>query len=295
MIINDRSLRDITTAYSALFQDAQGQVAPTWSRIALPAPSSGTETKLPWLNNIPGLRKWVGDRQFHSLAASAYEFPKVEFEDSIEVKNRDIESDQYGVYGPYMRMMGHAFAQFPDEQVWGALSQGFVTKCHDGKPFFSATHPVIGADGKTTNVSNFQDGAGPAWFLIASKHPLKPIVWSVRKETPFRQLTPPELVERNGKTEWGCYVDAGVGYAFWWLCYASKADLTPDNYDAARTAIMNFQGDHGRKLALDPDLLVVPSTLDRKARKICVSTLATGGETNEFAGTAEVLRSPWLS
>jgi len=170
-----------------------------------------------------------------------------------------------------------------------------TTACYDGQNFFSATHPVIDEDGVSGSVSNYTSGAQTPWYLLVSNRGIKPVVWSVRKEEPFKQLTPAELVDRNKKIEYGCYVDAGIGYGFWQLAYLSKADLTADNYFTARSAIMNFYSDQGRKLGLIPDLLVVPPSLERKARKIVVSDLTTAGETNELAGTAEVLVSPWLS
>jgi len=46
-------MADIFTAYDMMFQQGLGSVTPTWSRIAMAAPSSGTTTKMPWLKNIP--------------------------------------------------------------------------------------------------------------------------------------------------------------------------------------------------------------------------------------------------
>ncbi len=295
MLVNSRSLSDIYTAYNMQFQQGLGTVQPTWPRIAMPVPDSGLKTKLPWLKNIPGLREWVGDRHVHALESSSYEFPKVEHEDTVAVPLREIEADQYGVYGPYMQTMGEAYAAFPDEKLWAALNAGFTTPCYDGASLFSTSHPVLDAKGKTINVSNYQSGAGSAWYLMVSRRAVKPLIWSVRKEEPFKQLTPQELIDRNRKIEYGCYVDAGVGYGFWQLMFASKDTLNAANYAAARAAIMNFTGDYGRKLGLIPDLLVVSSNNEGAARKIVQNQLAAGGETNEWAGTAEVLVSPWLS
>lgn len=295
MIVTPSNMADINTAYDLMFQQGVGSVVPSWPRIAMSAPSSGTSTKLPWLKNIPGLRQWIGDRVFHSLEASAYEFPKVEHEDSVSVPLRDIEADQYGIYAPYMRMMGEAYAAFPDEKIWGALAAGFTTNGHDGVPLFSANHPVIAADGTTQSVSNLQAGSGSAWYLMVSNRGVKPLIWSPRKEEGFKPLLPPELVDREKRMDYGCYVDAGVGYGFWQLIFASKATLDATNYAAARAAIMNFYGDHGRKLGLMPDLLICAASNEGAARKVVKNSLATGGETNEWAGTADVLVSPWLT
>lgn len=295
MIVTPTSLNDIYAAYNLMFNQGLGSVAPSWQRVAMPAPSSGTSTKLPWLKNIPSLRQWIGDRQFHALEASLYEFPKVEHEDSVSVPLREIEADQYGVYGPYMRLMGEAYGAFPDEKIWGSLLSGFDTAGYDGVPLFSAAHPVIGTNGKTAQVSNIQAGSGSPWYLMVSNRGVKPLVWSVRKEEGFKPLLPQELVDRDKRVDYGCYIDAGVGYGFWQLIFASKAALTAENYAAARAAIMNFTGDHGRKLGLVPDLLICSSANEGPARKIVKNALADGGATNEWAGTADVHVSPWLS
>jgi len=295
MIVTPASMADIFTAYDMMFQQGLGSVTPTWSRIAMAAPSSGTTTKMPWLKNIPGLRQWIGERQFHTLEASSYEFPKFEHEDSVSVPLREIESDQFGVYAPYMRMMGEAYAAFPDDKIWGALSLGFTTTGYDGVPLFSASHPVKASNGTINSISNYQSGAESAWYLMVSNRGMKPLIWSVRKEEGFKPLLPQELVDREKRMDYGCYVDAGVGYGFWQLIFASKAALTTENYAAARAAIMAFYGDEGRKLGLVPDLLICAASNEGAARKIVVNPTAANGATNEWAGTAQVLVSPWLT
>jgi phage major head subunit gpT-like protein len=78
----------------------------------------------------------------------------------------------------------------------------------------------------------------------------------------------------------------------------SKA-LTPENYADARRKMRLFKGDNGRPLGVRPSLLVVPTALEDKARRILESTeLATttqegstvvGAQTNIYKGTAELL------
>ncbi|MBC7336983.1 MAG: Mu-like prophage major head subunit gpT family protein, partial [Clostridia bacterium] len=66
-------------------------------------------------------------------------------------------------------------------------------------------------------------------------------------------------------------------------------------YEAARGVLMGMKGDYGRPLGLRPNLLVVPPSLEGAANKIVKNALTTGGATNEWAGTAEVLVVPWLA
>ena len=62
---------------------------------------------------------------------------------------------------------------------------------------------------------------------------------------------------------------------------------------------MGMKGDYGRPLGIlsggAKPLLVVPPSLESAARKLIDNQLASGGETNEWAGTAEVLVVPWLA
>ena len=58
---------------------------------------------------------------------------------------------------------------------------------------------------------------------------------------------------------------------------------------------MEMKGDYGRPLGIKPNLLVVPPALESAGRKILNSENASGGETNEWKGTAELLVVPWLA
>lgn len=295
MQVTPSSLRDIYTGYNSAFSTGMGMAPVTWPRIATKVPTSAIKTKLPWLKDVPGMRRWLGDRVVHGLEASSYEIENLEYEDTFGIKIRDIESDQFGTFAPRMQIMGEQYSAWPDQTIWPALLAGFDTICSDGQYFFDSDHVVLDKSGAETSVSNFQSGSSTPWYLLVTKRSIKPLVWTARKEEPFTQLTPQELVDRNKVIEYGCYRDAAVGYGFWQFAFGSKADLTSDNYAAARAAMMELKSDYGKALGLVPDLLVVPPGLEGKARKILVnSTISTGG-TNEWAGTAELLVTPWLA
>lgn len=295
MLVNRSSLLDLFTALDGAFQGGLGLAAPDWQRVAMPVRTSAIAQKHPWLKDIPGMRRWIGDRQVNALAASSYEIENLEYEGTIEVRTRDLESDQFGIFTTQARLMGEAFAAFPNQQVFAALLAGFSTLCYDGQSFFDTDHPVIAADGTATTASNSGGGSGTPWFLLCTGRAVKPLIWQVRKEEPFKQLTPQELIDRDKRVEYGAYADCAVGFGFWQLAYGSKQTLDATAYAAARTAVSSFKGDYGRPLGLVPDLLVVPPSLEGAARKIVANSLTTGGETNEWAGTAQVLMTPWLA
>ena len=86
-----------------------------------------------------------------------------------------------------------------------------------------------------------------------------------------------------------------VGFAFPQFAWGSKQTLDATHYATGRAAIGGFKGDGGRPLGLVPNLLVVPPSLESAGRKILNSEYASGGETNEWKGTAELLVVPWLA
>ena len=91
---------------------------------------------------MPQMREWIGDREIQNLSAYDYVIKNKKFEMTIAVPRDDIEDDTYGVYNPMFQNLGECAARHPNEQCYGALMAGFKNACYDGKPFFSADHPV---------------------------------------------------------------------------------------------------------------------------------------------------------
>lgn len=295
MQISAATLRDLTTGFRAEFNAGMGMASSQWRSVAMPVPSTSIDEMYPWLQNLPGMREWVGDRVFHQLAVAAYSVTNKEYEDGFEIPLRVIETDKYGTFGPLARAYGEAYESHPDLLVWQALAAGFSTVCHDGQYFFDTDHPIKDVSGAVTTFSNSGGGSGTAWYLLCTNRALKPLLFQERKAEPFEKLSPMETIAETKKVKWGCYRDCAVGYSFPQLAYASKQTLDATAYAAARAAIASAKGDYGRPLGLVPNLLVVPPTLEGAARKIVASLLVNGGETNEWAGTADVLMVPWLS
>ena len=88
---------------------------------------------------------------------------------------------------------------------------------------------------------------------------------------------------------------SNVGFGFWQFAWGSKQTLDAAHYATGRAAIMGMKGDYGKPLGLVPDLLVVPPSLEGAGRQILQSQLVNGGESNQWAGTAELLVVPWLA
>jgi len=281
-------------SFKALFGKAYTGVKPTWEKIAMRVPSTASKEVYSWLAALPGLRKWVGDRVCHILGMHKYEIPNEDYELTVAVKVNDIEDDQTGVYAPLISAMGVSAANWVDELVYQALKDGFTVACYDGQPFFDTDHPNF--DEADTTFSNYQSGTGAPWFLMCTSAPIKPIIFQERQAPKFTGLdkADDENVFKKKEILYGVDARGGVGYGLPHLVFASKAALTPENYEAARAAIMSRTSSAGTPLGLVPDLLVVAPTLEGAARRL-LNNEQIDGSTNEWKGTAELLVAPRLA
>jgi len=299
MIINQTSLRSLYTGFSTAFQSGFAGVSPAYTRIATTVNSTTSENEYGWLGQLPGFREWIGDRVVNNIATHGYTIRNKRFEQTVSVNRDHIEDDNIGIYTPLFQELGRSAAVFPDKLVFAALAAGFTSACYDGQYFFDTDHPVIAEDGSVGTVSNFQGGGGTAWFLLDVSRALKPIIYQSRRA--FGNLVRKDGEDDDNVFDRGEFVygndgRANVGYGFWQMAYASKQTLNAANYAAARAAMASFKADRsGEPLGIDPTLLVIPPTLESAGLKLLNSEYAAGGETNEWKGTAQLLKSPWLT
>jgi len=298
MIINSANLTALRTGYSAAYQRGiQGMAARQAERIATRVPSSQKEQTYGWLGELPDVREWIGDRVIQNLSESDYTIKEKKFELTLGVDRDDIETDNLGHYAMRFEQMGRSTVAKPEQLIWGLLAAGFTTECYDGQYFFDADHPVLDAAGEPQSVSNTGGGSGTPWFLMDVSQVIKPIILQVRKEFEFvsKDRSDDENTFMRNEYLYGADARMNVGYGFWQFAYGSKQTLDASAYAAGRSALMGMKGDYGRPLGIMPNLLVVPPSLESAGRKLLNSELASGGETNEWKDTAELLVVPWLA
>ncbi|MGD9610465.1 MAG: Mu-like prophage major head subunit gpT family protein [Desulfovibrionaceae bacterium] len=295
-VINASALSALFTGYRVLFQQAYDAAPSYWERVAMLVPSTTSEEHYPWLGDIADLREWIGDRVVNSLALHDYAIRNKKYEKTIGVKRDAVEDDTYGVFGPRFAMLGDNAKRHPDKLVFALLKAGFATACYDGQYFFDTDHPVV-INGATTSVSNFGGGTGTAWYLLDTSRPVKPLIYQLRRAYNLVRLdrdTDSNVFMRD-ELLYGVDGRSNVGFGFWQMAYASKAELNADNYGAARAAMQSLTNEAGTSLAIMPNLLVVPPSLEGAGRKLLKNEFNAAGATNEWFGTAELLSVPYLA
>lgn len=297
MLINRSNLRDLQVGFKAAFQSGFAGVKPTYMRVATVVPSSTGAEDYAWLGDFPKMREWIGPRVVKNISEHGYTIRNKEFEMTVSVPRPRIEDDQHGIYAPMMTEMGRSAASHPDELVWGQLVAGFSKVCYDGQNFFDTDHPIINPEtGAAASVSNMQAGSAAPWFLLDTSRALKPIIFQERKKPEYIAKDNPDderVFDRN-EFLFGVYARCNVGFGFWQMAFGSKAELTKENLRAARNAMRALTSDEGKKLGINPNLLVVGVSNGDKARDIIKAERLANGATNTDRDLVEILEVPLL-
>jgi phage major head subunit gpT-like protein len=296
MMVNSQNVelafRGFQKVYNTAFEDAVSHR----DTLAMVVNSTTSEENYGWLGQFPDLRRWLGDRVVKNLETHGFKIVNELYESTVRITRDDFEDDKLGVYAPMYREMGRVAKQHPDRMLLSLLSSGFMTPCYDGQPFFSEAHPMSGKAGDDVVFSNMQPGAGRPWYLLDLSRAIKPMIWQERVKYDLQAITNPDnsIVFMSNDFLFGVRARVNCGFGLWQLGYGSQADLTPANYEAARTQMMRFAGDRGQLLGIMPTHLVVPPSLEGKARQLLTADLIAN-DSNIWKGTAELIVTPFLS
>lgn len=296
IVIRGDTIRNMGVAFSTRFQGALKSATSLYTQIATVVPSGTREQDYGWLNSIPGIREWIGDRKVRPLSASSYTIKNKPWEGTIEVKRDDVEDDNVGIYGVVVDVLADSAARHPDELAFGLLNDGFTTECYDGQYFFDTDHPVLDADGNETTFANTDGGSGNGWFLIASGAPLKPIIFQDRRNYQFVSKDSPndEGVFWQGTFYYGCDARYNVGFGLPQLCWGSKQTLDATHFNTAYDSMLAMPKDGGGKVAPTAFTLVVGPSNRAAAEAVIGAEFLAGGATNVNYKKASLLVVPWL-
>lgn len=296
MDINASTLRSIYTGLSTAFNARLATTPSLYRTVAMDVASSTAMNEYPRMDDLPGIREWVGDRLIHDLSASTYIIRNKEFEGTVGVKRSSIEDDQFGFYTTVSAQMGQDAAEFPDQLVWPLWKKGDTTLCYDGQNFFDTDHPGFDENGGETSVSNFTAGAGPAWYLVDDTRVIQPMVFQKRKPfklVPMDKETDPNVFMK-GQYLYGVDGRCNAGFGLWQLAHMSKATLTPANFKAARDALGAIRKKNGQIINIRPAKLIVPQALEADAKQVVEAQLINGGDSNIWFKASEVVVVPQL-
>lgn len=302
-------LQEFRRTLSTAFMGAlRGPRTNEWQQVARRMGSASSVNVYPFVGELASMREWLGPRITRELSTQQYAIPNRKFELTMQVKRDELLDDLNGAIAMYSDRAGlfaDSVARHPDELVMEqGLALGHLNLAYDGQNFFDTDHPV----GNTT-ASNDMGGAGPAWYLLDTSKPLKPLIYQVREEPAFQSLTDLTNPHTFMTHEYlfGAHCRDAVGYALWQTAIKSRQPLTRANFLAARSLMQSYSTDEGGNLRLNPNLLVIPrgslqvdaENLFKQGTTIEIVDLGGGNSTavattNTLAGAVQVMVSDYL-
>jgi phage major head subunit gpT-like protein len=146
-----------TAAYQAVQRDLTQQFAmeadaatPFWPLLCTEIDSNSIDEKYGWLGALPGVREWIGDRQFKQLRAANYTLVNKKWESSLEFEKDDVDDDRTGSFLPRIKALAQEATYHPDELLFQLQLLAESTACYDGQYFFDTDH-AWGDSGSQSN------------------------------------------------------------------------------------------------------------------------------------------------
>jgi phage major head subunit gpT-like protein len=303
-VIKDSTLTALRTMirgeYATRLSELDAQAA--YKMIASIIISNSSSNTYNWMGKFPKMREWVGERAVNSMKEFAYAIANKKYEATLGVDRADIEDDNLGQYRLLSKAQADEVVSFFNRMVAALLTGGFSGLCYDGQYFFDTDHPVypnVDGTGTATSTSNIlgdSAATGTPWYLLCLSGSLKPLIVQQRTSPEMDEISDPknDHVFTNDEYLYGIRYRGNFGYGFWQQAVASKETLSLTNYKAARALIGSFKRDGGDPMGIVPTHLVVPSSLEATARAVVKKENLTGGESNEYYNTAELIVLPWL-
>jgi phage major head subunit gpT-like protein len=225
------------------------------------------------------------------------------YESTLEVRRTDIEDDNLGIYRTLSASMAFEVERFFNQTVADLMADGFNGLCYDGQPFFDTEHPVYpspdgtGSPMAISNIAGSPGASGKTWFLLSLAGPLRPFILQQRSAPELDEITDPknDAVFMRDVYLYGIRYRGNFGYGLWQQAVASRLDLDPDSYAAARLTMRSFRRDGGAPLGMTPTHLVVDPTNEAAGRALLETQFIPGGGSNPNYHTAELLVADWTS
>lgn len=140
------NLRSLTQRFDAGVESA----SPFYPEIATVVQSSGADEEYGGLGSVPGIREWIGDRQFNTLRGAKFTIENRHWESGVEILKTDIDDARLVKYGPVLEELGREAMHHPDELMFELLIAGESQVCFDGQFFFDTDH-AWGDSGSQSN------------------------------------------------------------------------------------------------------------------------------------------------
>jgi phage major head subunit gpT-like protein len=159
MEINAANLDIIFRTASAQFQQTLMDTPTFFNEVATTLPCATQQTTLAFIDRLPQMRKWIGNRVITNAIARSRTINIDPYEQTLGLDKYIVEDDQLNLfYQGGITMQAQAGANLSDLLISDFIRTANVTVGYDGVPVFSASHPINGgiAGGVAANAPTTQ-------------------------------------------------------------------------------------------------------------------------------------------
>jgi phage major head subunit gpT-like protein len=161
-MINNAQLAAAQIGFQTVFNEVkEGFVDPVLD-LALQVNSTNKIEDYAWIDFVPTLKEWVGDRKVTRLAADGFQVTNKDYAIGVEVPREDFRSDRYGRVSAKIAGMAKQGMRHPGQLVANLLKNARATTLgtsYDGLALISGSH--------VWNGSTYSN-AGTAALAVAS-------------------------------------------------------------------------------------------------------------------------------
>ena len=136
-----------TAAYQAvqrdltfIFNEGAEAATPFHPELAMMIPSTSADEKYGWLGSSPGMREWLGPREFKQLRAADYTLKNKHWESSEEFEKNDVDDDRTGGFRTRILNLADEATYHPDELLFEIAIQAHTMPGFDGQFYFDTDH-----------------------------------------------------------------------------------------------------------------------------------------------------------
>ncbi|CAI6210373.1 hypothetical protein DJICPGNB_23665 [Escherichia coli] len=131
---------------------------------------------------------------------------------------------------------------------------------------------------------------------LHTTRPINPFIWQERIPYQVQQLTSSDDTGTfiNDEYYYGVRGRGNMGYGFWQMAFASKKELTTENFNDLYNRMSSQKNDAGRPLRVKPTILLTGVKNREAAFNIAKAQTLDNMKPNPNYGLVEVIVTPFL-
>ena len=157
MLVTQGNVAAIFKGYTVKFWEAfAASPAPLSESLVMKTPSTGLLEQHNWLSATAGIRELVDEAQINGMRAQDYSILNKEYEETLELKQLEVQTDKFGLLAPRIQILGANGRYHPDQLMRQLIVNAFngVGQDYTGTAFFGVDKQAYDGAAKFTNLGH---------------------------------------------------------------------------------------------------------------------------------------------